>query len=195
MNNIKIKKNKEKKKNKNLKKNTGKNMGKNENTEKNKNTGKNENTEKNENTFRNKVDLMYLTNANNLTKLNNDSKDTYLTKENIEKYKASILMYTKKILNEEFITSEINNSFENYVKHIIKNEQLLNKTAIIQKQYKDINKQKKKKQYKSMNISEVDVCLLNNEKKNKTIDLTSFVKKTKHKRKHKIIIPMKQNFS
>ena len=44
-----------------------------------------------------------------------------------------------------------------------------------------------------MNISEVDVCLLNNEK-NKTIDL-SFVKKTKHKRKHKIIIPMKQNFS
>ena len=38
---------------------------------------------------------MYLTNANNLTKLNNDSKDTYLTKENIEKYKASIRIHKK----------------------------------------------------------------------------------------------------
>jgi hypothetical protein len=134
------------------------------------------------NKFRDNVDLMYLT--NDLIKYKKDEK---ITNENTNnKYNSLILSTTKKILNKEVISEKINESFQLYVNNIIEHERFKNKQQIIQQQYKNMNKEKKKKKYVPINIDQLDINMIG-KKETKTIDLNTFLKKKK--KKSKVIMP------
>ena len=153
---------------------------------------KNENI-KNENEFRNNVDLLYLTNPNNLTHLKiTENIDNIENIENINKYKSFILTSTKKLLENEIISNKVNESFKIYVKKLIEFNKFNNRKRIVQQQYKNINKEKKNEEYIPININQMDINIIG-KKKTKKIDLNSFVKK--RKKKKNVIMPQKHSFN
>jgi hypothetical protein len=138
--------------------------------------------------FRNNVDLMYLT--NDLIKYKKNEK---IKNENInEKYNSLIHSSTKKLLNKEFISEKINESFQIYVNNVIENNRFSNRKQIIQQQYKNMEKEKKKKKYVPINIDQLDINMIV-KKETKTIDLKTFLKKKK--KKSKIVMPKKHDFN
>lgn len=151
---------------------------------------------KTENKFRNKVDLLYLTNPNNLTSLKNKNEATEkdYTIENINKYKSYILTSTKKLLENEIISNKVNESFKEYVKNLIELNKFNNRKRIVQQQYNDMNKEKNKKKYEPINIDQMDINIMG-KKDTKKIDLNAFVKKKKKKKKKKVVMPQKHNFN
>lgn len=150
------------------------------------------NNKNNANEFRNNVDLMYLTNSNNLTKFKKE--DNLNENIDIEKHKTFILSCTKKLLKNEKISPEINYIFNEYAANIIKHYQFKNRTRIIQEQYKDIVTKKKSEKYVPINIEKMDINVMGKKKEVKNINLNAFVKKKKNKKKKKMILPKKQNF-
>jgi hypothetical protein len=149
---------------------------------------------KNENEFRNNVDLLYLTNPNNFTHLKRtENIDNIENIENINKYKSFILTSTKKLLENEIISNKVNESFKIYVKNLIEFNKFNNRKRIVQQQYKNINKEKKNEEYIPININQMDINIIG-EKKTKKIDLNSFVKK-KRKKKKNVIMPQKHSFN
>ena len=147
---------------------------------------------KTENKFRNKVDLLYLTNPNNLINLKETTENDYII-ENISKYKSFILTSTKKLLENEVISNKVNESFKEYVKNLIELNKFNNRKRIVQQQYNDMNKEKKKEKYEPINIDQMDINMMG-KKETKKIDLNAFVKKKKNKKK-KIVMPQKHNFN
>jgi len=149
---------------------------------------------KTENKFRNKVDLLYLTNPNNLTSLknNNEATEKDYTVEN--KYKSFILTSTKKLLENEIISNKVNESFKEYVENLIELNKFNNRKRIVQQQYNDMNKEKKKEKYEPINIDQMDINIMG-KKETKKIDLNAFVKKKKNKKKKKVVMPQKHNFN
>jgi len=146
---------------------------------------------KNKNEFRNKVDLLYLTNPNNLTHLKNETEPTYDI-DNINKYKSVILTSTKKLLENEMISNKVNESFKIYVKNLIEYERFNNIKRTVQQQYENINKEKKNEEYIPINIEQMDINIIVKQK-TKKIDLNSFVK-NKRKKKN-VVMPKKHNFN
>ena len=147
---------------------------------------------KNENEFRNKVDLLYLTNPNNLLNLKKNNDDSI---KNINKYKSFILTSTKNLLENEIISdNKVNESFKIYIKHLIEYNKFNNRKRIVQQQYNNINKEKKKEKYTPINIDQMDINIMG-KKETKKIDLNAFVIKKKKKNKKKIIMPQKHNFN
>jgi len=145
---------------------------------------------KNKNEFRNKVDLLYLTNPNNLIHLKRTEPTDDIV--NINKYKSFILTSTKKLLDNEMISNKVNESFKIYVKNLIEYNKFNNRKRIVQQQYENINKEKKKEEYIPINIEQMDINIIGKQK-TKKIDLNSFIKK---KRKMKnIVMPQKHNFN
>lgn len=151
------------------------------------------NNKKNENEFRNNVDLLYLTNPTNLINFKKPYNKEY-SNVDTEKYRKFILSCTKKILNGELISPEINNMFDTYIHHLIKHFKFKNKTRLIQEQYKNIDNKKKVEAYVPINIEKMDINVMGKKKETKKIDLNAFVKKSKNKKKKKIILPKKKNF-
>lgn len=151
---------------------------------------------KNENEFRNRIDLLYLTNPNNLTSLKSDTEETekeYII-ENINQYKSFILTSTKKLLENEKISNKVNESFKVYVENLIELNKFNNRKRITQQQYNNMEKKKKKEKYKPINIDQMDINIIG-KKETKKIDLDTFVKKKKKKKKNKVIMPQKHNFN
>ena len=102
------------------------------------------NNENKGNKFRNNIDLQYLTNPTNLTKFKNftDYDVSSNMNINIEKYKKFIISCTKKLLNREVISPEINSIFDTYIHHLINHFKFQNRNRIIQEQYKNIDNEK-----------------------------------------------------
>ena len=151
---------------------------------------------KNENEFRNRIDLLYLTNPINLINLKNSNETAeknYII-ENISEYKSFILTSTKKLLENEIISNKVNESFKAYVENLIELNKFNNRKRIIQQQYNNINKEKKKEEYKPINIDQMDINIMG-KKETKKIDLDTFVTKKKKKKKKKVVMPQKHNFN
>ena len=82
-----------------------------------------------------------------------------------------------------------------YFEKILEDEFLKNKVSIIQSQYSNDLKKKKKKEISNMDVSEMDINLLGKkEKKEKVIGLDNYVKKKKVKKKTKIHLPKTKKF-
>ena len=154
------------------------------------------NNENKGNKFRNNIDLQYLTNPTNLTKFKNFTDDDVSSNMNIniEKYKKFILSCTKKLLNKEVISPEINSIFDTYIHHLINHFKFQNRNRIIQEQYKNIDNEKKTEKYNPINIENMDIHVMGKKKETKKIDLNAFVKKKKIKKKKKKILQKKKNF-
>lgn len=142
------------------------------------------------------IDMMYLINPNSLEKIKikNDIKN--VDKEKLKKYKKKVLKITEQLLNNDNENKSTNviNSFFTYFEKILEDEFLKNKVSIIQSQYDDETKKKKKK-VTNIDVNEMDINLLaKKEKKEKTIGLDNYVKKKKVKKKKKIYLPKTKKF-
>jgi hypothetical protein len=158
----------------------------------NKNNDENKSNKKDE--FRKNIDLLYLTNRTNLMKFKKPINKEISCGVDVKKYKKFILSCTKKLLNNELISPEINNIFDTYIYHLIRHFKFKNRNKIIQEQYKNIDNEKKIEKYNPINIEKMDINIIGKKKETKKIDLNAFVKKKKHKNKKKIIIPKKKNY-
>ena len=147
---------------------------------------------KDDNDFRNNIDLMFLTNYAVIN--NKDKKEETYKIDGIDNYKTFILNTTKKLIKNEFIDNKVNDSFKIFAETLIEYKDFTDMKNVIQQQYKDIEKNKKKKTFKPIDLGDVDISIVGKKKETKKIDLNKFVKKKKVKKKKKVVLPKKHNF-
>tara|TARA_B100001093_G_scaffold345177_1_gene329894 strand:- start:3350 stop:3811 length:462 start_codon:yes stop_codon:yes gene_type:complete len=147
---------------------------------------------KDDNEFRNNIDLMFLT---NYAVINNKEKEKETYKiDGINNHKTFILNTIRKLLKNEFIDSKVNDSFKIFAESLIEYKNFTEMKNVIQQQYKNLEKEKKKTTFKPIDIGELDISIVGKKKETKKIDLNKFVKKKKVKKKKKVVMPKKHNF-
>ena len=134
------------------------------------------NNKKITNDFTNSVDLMFLTNPNNLSNMREKSEKFDF--KDVEKYKKYINVTIKKLLTNKFISNDINDSFELFLKKLIDHKKFSNRKNIIQKQYDNMKKENIKKEFIPIDISNIDINIMNkDEKKNNRFEFIHSQKK------------------
>lgn len=137
----------------------------------------------------NDVDLLYLINPQFIDKYNKtNTKNSVISQEDVKFYRKRILETTKNYLRGKKVNNEITASFENYVQHLIDHYKFIDKKDMMQKEYLDIKKKKKKpiKNFKLMENNEL--IMKTKENTVKTIkDYLPII--VKEKKKKKMIIP------
>ena len=90
------------------------------------------------------IDFLYLTNPYILDKYNRTctEKTKIVTDEDIKFYRKRILLVTKNYLRGETLTNEITGAFDSYAEQLIKHFKFIDKTDMVQKEYKNANYKK-----------------------------------------------------
>ena len=141
---------------------------------------------------RNYIDLMYLTNPSNISRMKKIKEET-IDKKELIKYKKDIIKFTERLIDGESISTGIDVLFNNFFIKIKEHINFTKKKNVVQSQY-HLMKEKEKKEYIKMDLSELNITLM---KKpiNKVKNLSDFVnKKKKKKRGKKIVMPKKITF-
>jgi hypothetical protein len=141
---------------------------------------------------RNYIDLMYLTNPSNISRMKK-IKEEKVDKEEFKKYKKDIIKFTERLIDGERISSGIDALFNKFFIKIKEHINFTKKKNVVQSQY-HLMKEKEKKEYIKMDLSKLDITIM---KKpiHKVKNLSDFVKKKKKKRKgKKIVMPKKITF-
>lgn len=141
---------------------------------------------------RNYIDLMYLTNPSNISRMKKIEEEK-VDKEEFKKYKKDIIKFTERLIDGESISTGIDVLFNNFFIKIKEHINFTKKKNVVQSQY-HLMKEKEKKEYIKMDLSELNITLM---KKpiNKVKNLSDFVnKKKKKKRGKKIVMPKKITF-
>lgn len=145
---------------------------------------------------RNEIDLMYLTNRLTMKKVNNIKEKKCLLKSEKDKYKKKILELINGFMKDEYIfenvmKDELKMMFDDFLLKTIRYYKFQNKESKVQSQYD--KKKKKKSKCDKINLSDIDITIMNKPKKPKK-NLDTFIKKKKVKKKKKVIMPKKINF-
>ena len=140
---------------------------------------------------RNYIDLMYLTNPSNISRMKKIEEEK-VDKEEFKKYKKDIIKFTERLIDGESISSGIDVLFNKFFIKIKEHINFTKKKNVVQSQY-HLMKEKEKKEYIKMDLSELNITLM---KKpiNKVKKLSDFVNKKKKKKGKKIVMPKKITF-
>lgn len=140
---------------------------------------------------RNYIDLMYLTNPSNISRMKKIEEEK-VDKEEFKKYKKDIIKFTERLIDGESISSGIDVLFNKFFIKIKEHINFTKKKNVVQSQY-HLMKEKEKKEYIKMDLSELNITLM---KKpiNKVKNLSDFVNKKKKKKGKKIVMPKKITF-
>jgi hypothetical protein len=136
---------------------------------------------------RNYIDLMYLTNPSNISKIQKIKENKNTNVKEKKRLKSEIMKMTERLINGEQISCDIDALFNQYFIKIRNHLKFIKKKNIVQSQY-HLMGEKEKKEYIKMDISTLDISIMKKPKKVKQI--SDFVKKTKRKKK-KVIMPKK----
>jgi len=140
-------------------------------------------------TSQNYIDLMYLTNPSNISRMKKIKEET-IDKKELIKYKKDIIKFTERLITGEKISSEIDALFNKYFIKIREHMAFIKKKNAVQSQY-HLMKEKEKKEYIKMDLSQLDISIMKKPIHNVN-NLSDFVKKKKKKRKgKKVIMPKK----
>ena len=93
----------------------------------------------------NLIDLQYLTNPDQLTKLMQKKDLQQISRNDLDFYKKRIFQLTKEMLRGEKINTKVNKSFVNYAQVCIDHFKFTDKMELIQNDYKDIKSPVNKK--------------------------------------------------
>ena len=93
----------------------------------------------------NLIDLQYLTNPDQLTKLMQKKDLQQISRNDLDFYKKRIFQLTKEMLRGEKINTKVNKSFVNYAQICIDHFKFTDKMELIQNDYKDIKSPVNKK--------------------------------------------------
>jgi hypothetical protein len=139
---------------------------------------------------RNYIDLMYLTNPSNISKMRKMKEEKNINREEIKKYKKDIIKITERLIDGEKISSEIDALFNKYFIKIREHIKFTKKKNVVQSQY-HLMKEKEKKEYIKMDLSNLDITIMKKPEP-KIKNIGDFVKKKKKKRKgKKVVMPKK----
>ena len=144
------------------------------------------------------IDLMYLTNPNNLERIIKKEQTVDIPVDHYKKYKKNVMEITEKILDGDTkkLNTRILDIFQDYYNSIVEEIKFNKKQTIIQSQYGNIDIKKVKKDVVKLDIGSLDINLLPKKEKKKKCGMDDFVKKKKKKKtKTNIIIPVKKDFS
>lgn len=137
------------------------------------------------------MDLLYLTNGR--LKLRMANLEKVLNKDDLKFYRKRILQETKNYLRDGNLEPSIDKAFENYADKLIEYYKFIDKKEMIQKEYKDIKEEKKKK------VKELDI-LEENKRMMKGVEppvktIKDFVNVVAEKSKKKRIIPKLKKYN
>ena len=93
----------------------------------------------------NLIDLQYLTNPDQLTKLMQKKNLQQISRNDLDFYKKRIFQLTKDMLRGEKINTKVNKAFVNYAQICIDHFKFMDKMELIQNDYKDIKSPVNKK--------------------------------------------------
>ena len=93
----------------------------------------------------NLIDLQYLTNPDQLTKLMQKKDLQQISRNDLDFYKKRIFQLTKDMLRGEKINTKVNKAFVNYAQICIDHFKFTDKMELIQNDYKDIKSPVNKK--------------------------------------------------
>ena len=93
----------------------------------------------------NLIDLQYLTNPDQLTKLKQKKEFQQIPRNDLDFYKKRIFQLTKDMLRGEKINTKVNKAFVNYAQICIDHFKFMDKMELIQNDYKDIKSSVNKK--------------------------------------------------
>ena len=141
-----------------------------------------------------KIDFMYLTNPLILDKFDtNVAVKKELNDVDLKFYRKRILMQTKLFLRGDSINSVVDSAFENYANEMIKHFKFIDKKDMIQEQYNNLPKKKKKKMKSFDLMNQNSLMMKTKENTVKTIhDYLPIV--VTEKKKKKMIIPKQKEF-
>tara|TARA_Y100000816_G_C25953469_1_gene497441 strand:+ start:359 stop:817 length:459 start_codon:yes stop_codon:yes gene_type:complete len=146
---------------------------------------------------RNQLDLMYLTNNITMEKIKHIKEKKIILKSEKDKYEKKIMKLIEKFMkdkdkSEHFMEDDLKMMFEEFLIKTVNYFKFISKEKKVQSQY-DKKKQKKKK-VNNIDLNELDVTIMRKPGKPKKKNLDSFIKKTKVKKKKKIVMPKKIDY-
>ena len=139
---------------------------------------------------RNYIDLMYLTNPSNISRMIKIEEEKKVDKEEIKKYKKDIIKITNKLIGGENISSEIDALFNRYFIKIKEHLDFTKRNNIVQSQY-HLLKEKEQKEYIKMDLSKLDIDFIKKPNSKKIKNLEDFVKNKKKRKGKKVVMPKK----
>ena len=101
----------------------------------------------------NLIDLQYLTNPDQMTKLKQKKEFQQIPRDDLDFYKKRIFQLTKDMLRGEKINTKVNKVFVNYAQICIDHFKFMDKMELIQNDYKDIKPSVNKKNTFNMKTS------------------------------------------
>lgn len=101
----------------------------------------------------NLIDLQYLTNPDQLTKLMQKKDLQQIPRNDLDFYKKRVFQLTKEMLRGEKINTKVNKAFVNYAQICIDHFKFTDKMELIQNDYKDIKPSVSKKNTFNMKTS------------------------------------------
>jgi len=138
---------------------------------------------------RNYIDLMYLTNPSNISRIKRMNEVITVDIEDQKKYKKEVIKITDRLINGEKISVDINELFNNYFQKIKEHLEFTKKKNLVQSQY-HLMKEKEKKEYIKMDLSGLDITMMKKPDSKKIKNLNDFIKKKKKKKKG-MVMPQK----
>ena len=139
---------------------------------------------------RNYIDLMYLTNPSNISRMIKIEEEKKVDKEEIKKYKKDIIKITNKLIGGENISSEIDALFNRYFIKIKEHLDFTKRNNIVQSQY-HLLKEKEQKEYIKMDLSKLDIDFIKKPNSKKIKNLEDFVKNKKKRKGKKVVMTKK----
>ena len=138
----------------------------------------------------NQIDLEYLTNY---------SYEHHLPKQNdvynadLSFYKRRIFKLTKDLLLGKKVNSTINACFKNYTQNLINHFKFIDKSDIIQEDYKNIQSHKKKNHMNTLDMTNANNIMF--KKNNRTFDISDLLNIKNKSTTKKIIIPKERKLN
>lgn len=142
----------------------------------------------------NYIDLMYLTNPSNISRMKRIKEEENIDREEIKKYKKDIIKITERIIDGERISCEIDALFNKYFSKIKEHLNFTKKKNVVQSQY-HLMKEKEKKEYIKMDLSKLDIDIMKKPDTKRVKNIGDFVKKKKKNKGKKPVMPKKITFT
>lgn len=138
------------------------------------------------------IDLMYLTNINNISKSPTDFN--IVDKKEVEFYKKRIFQLCKELLRSKKVTPNVNDAFDQFCLNAIEHFKMVDKTEIIQNEYKHLTSLPKQSSNLDILDENPDEIMFKKIEKKNEITMDKFIIKNVIK-KDEMVIPKQKSFN
>ena len=139
------------------------------------------------------IDLMYLTNINNISKSPTDFN--IVDRKEVEFYKKRIFQLCKELLRSKKVTPNVNDAFDQFCLNAIEHLKMVDKTEIIQNEYKDLTSLPKQSSNLDILNENPDEIMFKKIEKNNDNTMDKFIIKNVIKKEESIVLPTQKTYN